>query len=30
MAKPEQLGVWLDGGHVADLTQQRWPAIRCR
>jgi serine/threonine-protein kinase HipA len=30
MAKPEQLGVWLDGVHVADLTQQRWPAIRCR
>jgi len=30
MAKTERLGVWLDGVRVADLTQRRWPAIRCR
>jgi serine/threonine-protein kinase HipA len=26
----ERLGVWLDGLHVADLEQRRWPEIRCR
>jgi serine/threonine-protein kinase HipA len=25
-----RLGVWLDGQHVADLEQRRWPEIRCR
>jgi serine/threonine-protein kinase HipA len=25
-----RLGVWLDGVHVADLEQTRWPEIRCR
>ena len=26
----KRLGVWLDGQHVADLEQDRWPKIRCR
>lgn len=26
----KRLGVWLDGQHVADLEQRRWPEIRCR
>lgn len=26
----KRLGVWLDGGHVADLEQVRWPQIRLR
>lgn len=30
MASPKRLGVWLDGRHVADLLQRRWPEIRCR
>lgn len=25
-----RLGVWMDGVHVADLEQPRWPQIRCR
>ncbi|HEU4393825.1 MAG TPA: HipA domain-containing protein [Solirubrobacterales bacterium] len=25
-----RLGVWLDGLHVADLEQRRWPELRCR
>lgn len=25
-----RLGVWMDGTHVADLEQPRWPQIRCR
>lgn len=28
--RPKRLGVWLDGLHVADLEQRRWPEIRCR
>jgi serine/threonine-protein kinase HipA len=28
--RTRRLGVWLDGVHVADLEQPRWPAIRCR
>jgi len=30
MARPEPLGVWLDGLRVAELTQERWPEVRCR
>jgi serine/threonine-protein kinase HipA len=30
MAKAEQLGVWLGGLRVADLTRGRWPRISCR
>ncbi|HEV7771047.1 MAG TPA: HipA domain-containing protein [Solirubrobacterales bacterium] len=30
MARVKRLGVWLDGLHVADLEQRRWPEIRCR
>jgi serine/threonine-protein kinase HipA len=30
MAPVDRLGVWLDGLHVADLEQRRWPEIRCR
>jgi serine/threonine-protein kinase HipA len=30
MSDRRRLGVWLDGRHVADLLQERWPAIRCR
>ena len=30
MAKTDRLGVWLDGDFVAELTQDRWPRIRCR
>lgn len=30
MAKPDRLGVWLNGDLVAELTQDRWPRIRCR
>lgn len=30
MASAKRLGVWLDGRHVADLVQRRWPEIRCR
>lgn len=26
----KRLGVWMHGVHVADLEQDRWPAIRCR
>jgi serine/threonine-protein kinase HipA len=26
----DRLGIWLDGLHVADLEQRRWPEIRCR
>jgi serine/threonine-protein kinase HipA len=26
---PKRLGVWLEGVHVADLEQPRWPTIRC-
>jgi serine/threonine-protein kinase HipA len=29
MARAKHLGVWLDGVHVADLEQRRWPEIRC-
>src|SRR5680860_1742090 len=29
-ARVKRLGVWLDGVHVADLEQRRWPEIRCR
>lgn len=29
MARADRLGVWLDGRHVADLVQGRWPQIRC-
>jgi serine/threonine-protein kinase HipA len=28
--RARRLGVWLDGLHVADLEQRRWPEIRCR
>jgi serine/threonine-protein kinase HipA len=28
-ARTKRLGVWLDGVHVADLQQPRWPQIRC-
>lgn len=30
MAATRKLAVWLDGTHVADLEQRRWPEIRCR
>jgi serine/threonine-protein kinase HipA len=30
MPPTERLGVWLDGVHVAELEQRRWPEIRCR
>jgi serine/threonine-protein kinase HipA len=26
---PKRLGVWLEGVHVANFEQPRWPAIRC-
>jgi len=30
MASRKRLGVWMDGMHIADLEQPRWPLIRCR
>lgn len=29
MAPTKRLGIWLDGLHVADLEQRRWPELRC-
>jgi serine/threonine-protein kinase HipA len=30
MSGTRRLGVWLEGRHVADLLQRRWPGIRCQ